>query len=95
MPPIQELSVVDSVPLEVASPARPAGGSPARNESLLCQVSPPGFVAEAVQSPMSPVLRSTDDVSRPSGFAAMDQYCHGVLRYRWGRPRIPLCCRLT
>ena len=42
---IPELSVVDSVPLEAASPARPAGGSPDRNESLLCQVWPPGSVA--------------------------------------------------
>ena len=68
VPPIPELSVVDSDPLEVASPARPAGGSPARNESLLCQVSPPGSVAQAVPSPTSPVLRSTPDVSPPSGW---------------------------
>ena len=34
-PPIPELSVVVSDPLEAASPARPAGGSPARKESLL------------------------------------------------------------
>ena len=74
VPPIPELSVVDSVPLEVASPARPTGGSPARNESLLCQVSPPGSIAEAVPSPTSPVLRSTDVDSPPSGLAAMDQY---------------------
>ena len=74
VPPIPELSAVDSVPLEVASPARPAGGSPARNESLLCQVSPPGSVAQTVPSPTSPVLRSTPDVSPPSGLAAMDQY---------------------
>ena len=69
VPPIPELSVLDSNPLEVASPARPAGGggSPARNESLLCQVSPPGSVAQAVPSPTSPVLRSTPDVSPPSG----------------------------
>ena len=31
VPPIPELSVVVSDPLEAASPARPAGGSPARN----------------------------------------------------------------
>ena len=41
VPPIPELSVVVSDPLEAASPARPAGGSPARNESLLSQISPP------------------------------------------------------
>ena len=74
MPPIPELSVIDLVPLEVASQARPALGSPPRNESLLCQVSPPGSVAQAVPSPTSPVLRSTPDVSPPSGLAAMDQY---------------------
>ena len=65
------MAVVDSVPLGVASPARPAGGSPARDESLLCQVSPPDSVAEAV---LSPVLQSTDVDSPPSGLAAMDQY---------------------
>ena len=74
VPPIPEFSVVVSDPLEVASPARSAGGSPAQNESLLCQVSPPGSVAQAVPSPTSPVLRSTPDVSPPSGLAAMDQY---------------------
>ena len=73
VPPIPELSVVVSVPLGVASLAGPAGGSPARNESLLGQVSPPGSVAQAVPSPTSPVLRSTPDVSPPSGFAPMDQ----------------------
>ena len=35
VPPIPELSLVASVPLEVASPASPAGGNPARNESLV------------------------------------------------------------
>ena len=74
VPPIPELSVVVSDPLEVASPARPAGGSPARNESLLSQISPPGSVAQAFSSPTSPVLRSTPDVSPPSGLAAMDLY---------------------
>ena len=34
VPPIPELSLVASVPLEVASPASPAGGSPVGNESL-------------------------------------------------------------
>ena len=74
VPLIPELSVVDSVPLDVASPAGPAVGSPARNESLLCQVSPPGSVVQAVPSPMSPVVRSTPDVNPSSGLAAMDQY---------------------
>ena len=77
VPPIPELSVVDSNPLEVASPARGGGGGPARNESLLCQASPPGSVAQAVPSPTSPVLRSMPDVSPPSGLAAMDQYLPG------------------
>ena len=35
VPPIPELSLVASVPLAVASPACPAVGSPAQNESLL------------------------------------------------------------
>ena len=61
--PIPELSLVDLVPLEVASPASLAGGSPARNESLLCQVSPPGSVAQAGPSLTSPVLRSMPDQS--------------------------------
>ena len=74
VPPIPELSVVDSVPLGVVPPARPAGGSAARDESLLCQVLPPGSVAEAVPSQTSPVLRSTEVDSPPSGVAAMDQY---------------------
>ena len=63
-------ALVDLVPLEVA---RPAGGNPARNDSLLCQVSPPGSVVKAVPSPTSPVLRYTDVDSSPSGLAAMDQ----------------------
>ena len=68
------MALVASVPLEVASPASPAERSPARNESLLCQVLPPGSVAQAGPSPTSPVLRSTPDVSPPSDLAAMDQY---------------------
>ena len=73
VPLIPELSVVVSIPLGVTSPAGPAGGSPARNESLLGQVSPPGSVAQAVPFPTSPVLRSTPDVSPPSGLVPMDQ----------------------
>ena len=45
-------------------------GIPAWNESLLGQVSPPGSVARA---PTSLVLRSSPDVSPPSGLAPMDQ----------------------
>ena len=74
VPLIPVLSVVDSVPLGVAPPVRPAGGSPARDESLLCQVLPPGSVAEAVPPQTSPVLRSTEVDRPPSGVAAMDQY---------------------
>ena len=69
VPPIPELSVV-----EVASPARPEVGSPARDESLLAQLSPSGSVAQAFSSPKSPVLRSTPADSPPSELAAMDQY---------------------
>ena len=74
VPPIPELSVVVSDPLEAASPAGPAVGSPARDESLLAQILPSGSVAQAFSSPKSPVLRSTPDDSPPSGAAAMDQY---------------------
>ena len=76
MPPVPMLSFVDSFPLEVASPARPAGGgggSPARSEALSRQVSSPASVASFGLSPSSPVLRSVPDVSPPSGLAAMDQ----------------------
>ena len=58
-------------PLEAASPTV---GSPARDESLLAQISPSGSVAQAFSSLKSPVLRSTPDDSPPSGAAAMDQY---------------------
>ena len=66
---IPELSVV-----EVASPARPAVGSPGRDESLLAQISPSGSVTQAFSSPNSPVLRSTPADSPPSELSAMDQY---------------------
>ena len=69
VPPILELSVV-----EAASPVRPAVGSPARDESLLAQISPSASVAQAFSSPKSPVLRSTPADSPPSELAAMDQY---------------------
>ena len=55
VPPIPELSVV-----EATSPARPAVGSPARDESLLAQVSPSGSVVQAFSSPKSPVGESMD-----------------------------------
>ena len=63
VPLVPMVSFGDSVPLEVAPPAGPAVGSPARSEALLHQVS----------SPSSPVLRPTTDVSPPSDLAAMDQ----------------------
>ena len=69
---VPELSVVDSVPLVVASPSQLAGGSPARDESILCQESPPGSVPEAVPSQISPLLRSADVDSPLSGLAVMD-----------------------
>ena len=73
VPPIPELSVVVSDPLEADSPAGPAVGSPARDQSLLAQISPSGSVAQAFSSPKSPVLRSMPDDSPPSGAVAMDQ----------------------
>ena len=56
MPPIPVLSVVDAAPVVVASPIRlvGGGGSPVRDESLLCQVSPPGSVSEPIPSQISP-----------------------------------------
>ena len=74
VPPIPEISVVVSDPMDAASPARPAVGSPAGDKSLLVQMSPSGLVAQACSSPTSPVLRSMPDVSPSSGLAAMDQY---------------------
>ena len=49
------------------------GGSPSRSEALLGQVSSPASVSSPGCYPSSPVLRSTPDVSPPSGLAAMDQ----------------------
>ena len=69
VPPIPELSVV-----EAASPARPAVGSPARDESLLAQILPSGSVAQVFSSPKSPVLWCMPADSLPSELAAMDQY---------------------
>ena len=51
--PVPMLSFVDSVPLEVASPASPAVGSPAGSEALLRQVSSPASVASSGRSPSS------------------------------------------
>ena len=73
VPPLPMMSLMDSVPLEVAPPAGLAVGSPARSEALLSQVSSPASVASSGLSPSSPVLRSAPDVSPPSGLAAMDQ----------------------
>ena len=50
------------------------GGSAVQDESLLCQVSPPGFVSEPVPSQISQLLRSADVARSPSGLARMDQY---------------------
>ena len=68
VPPIPDLLVGVSDPLDEASPARPAVGSPAGDESLLVQLSPSGSVQIQLLA-----LRSTPDVSPPSGLAAMDQ----------------------
>ena len=73
MPPVPLMSFGDSIPLEVAPPAGLAVGSPARSETLLCQVSSPASVASSGLPPSSPVLRSTPNVSPPSGLAALDQ----------------------
>ena len=70
---VRALLEVGVLPVMVTPIVDPEG-SPAQNESLLCQVSPPGSVAQAGPSPTSPVLRSTPDVNPPSNLAAMDQY---------------------
>ena len=69
VPPIPVLSVVDPVPVLVASPLQQVGESPVRDQSLSCLVSPPGSMSEPLPSQISPSLRS-DDVARPP----MDQY---------------------
>ena len=50
------------------------GGSPVRDQSLSCLVSPPGSVSEPMPSQISPSLRSEDVARPPSGMAPMDQY---------------------
>ena len=70
VPPIPELSVM----VEAASPAGLAVGSPARDESVLAQISPSGSVLQAVSSPKLPVLRPAPDDSQSSGLAPIDQY---------------------
>ena len=93
MTPIPDLSVVVSDLLDAASPARPALGSPAGDQSLLVQMSPSGSVAQAFSSP---ALRSMPDVSPPSGLAAMDQYLPWSDSPPVGESRwlIPLCFQL-
>ena len=73
VPPVPLMSFGDSVLLEVAPPAGLAVGSPARRETLLCQVSSPALVASSRLPLSSPVLRSASNVIPPSGLAAMDQ----------------------
>ena len=75
VPPIPVMSVVDPVPVLVASPLQQVGESPVMDQSLSCLVSPPGSVSEPIPSQISPSLRSDDDAARlPSGMAPMDQY---------------------
>ena len=54
MPPIPDSSMVMVDPLEVTSPAGPAGESPAGDMSLLAQRSLSGSVARASVSPRLP-----------------------------------------
>ena len=91
VPPIPVLSVVDSVPVVVASPIRSVGGSPVRDESLLCQVSPPGSMSEPIPSQILPSSWSEDVAGPPSGRAPMDQYLPRSASLPVGSPRIPLC----
>ena len=93
VPPIPVMSVSDQVPVLVASHLREVGGSPVRDQSPSCLVSPPGSVSEPIPSRISPSLR-TDDVSGPpSGMAPMDQYllreCFTVVGGVKGSPEFP------
>ena len=73
VPPIPDSSVVMVDPLEVTSPAGPAGESPAGDMSLLVQMSSSGSVAQVSVYPTSPAM-STPEGSPSSKAAAMDQY---------------------
>ena len=93
VPPIPGLSVSDQVPVLVASPLREVGGSPVRDQSPSCLVSPPGSVSEPIPSRISPSLR-TDDVSGPlSGMALMDKYLPRDASLLLGSQWTSLSCR--
>ena len=73
VPPVPMMWFGNSIPLEVASPAGLAVGSPAWSEIPLRRVSSPASVASSGLPPSSSVLRPAPDVGPPSGLAAMDQ----------------------
>ena len=62
VPPIPVLAVADPVPVLVASPLRPVGGSPDLDQSRSHLVSPPDSGSEPIPSRISPSFR-TDDIS--------------------------------
>ena len=93
VPPIPVLSGVDSSPGLVASPIRPVGGSPVRDLSLSCQVSPPGSVSEPSPSQISPLLRLEDVARSMSGLAQMDQYLQRSASLSLGESTVSLPCR--
>ena len=94
VPPIPELSVVGSVPLEVASPAGLAGGVQLRTSPYCARYRLLVPVEQAVPSRTSPVLRSTPDVGPPSSLAAMDQCLPWTASLLVERQQNPFCFRL-
>ena len=74
VPPIPVLAVADPVPVLVASPLQPVGGSPDLDQSRSHLVLPPDSGSEPIPSRISPSFRTDDISGRPSGMAPMDQY---------------------
>ena len=74
MPPIPVLAVADPVPVLVASPFRPVGGSPDLDQSGSHLVSPSDSRSEPIPPMISPSFRTDDMSGRPSGMAPMDQF---------------------
>ena len=89
VPPIPELLVVVSDPLDAASPARPAVGSPCWPRCRLLDRWLRRFHLRRRRC-CGPRLMSV----RHRGWQPWTSICHGVLRRRWGSPQIPPCFQL-
>ena len=84
VPPNPVMSVSDQVPVLVASPLREVGGSPVRDQSPSCLVSPPG--SRRRYGPMMfPVYRPA--------WPRWTSTCCGMLPCCWGSQRTSLSCR--